>query len=352
LPANIPGINQSAVVVASQVPFPITAFPTTDISQFANVASYWSMDKNWNTATTQSWNFNIQQALGDSTMLQVGYVGNRGTHLVPYRNINAFDPLLGRRPYADRGILGDIQQFWGCCNSNYNALQASLKRRFSRGLTFNVNYSWSHSLDQGGLTFGAQAQDFNDYKNEYSHSDYDARHNLQFDYTYEIPGIPKLPGVIGSGWQVNGITVLRSALPVTVTCGCDSNGNGIFNERANLVPGVDPYPAEKDMPRRQFNIAAFTAPTPRTVGNTARNILRGPAALNTDFSLFKNFRIRETKNLQFRFEVFNLFNTPQFAQPGAALNSPATFGQSLGTITTIGGFGSNRQIQLALRLNF
>jgi hypothetical protein len=285
-------------------------------------------------------------------VLQAGYVGNRATHLVPYRNINAFDPRLGRRPYADQGILGDIQQFWGCCDSNYNALQVSLKRRYTKGLTFNVNYSWSHSLDQGGLTFGAQAQNFHDYESEYASSDYDARHNLQFDYTYEIPGIPMLPAVLGGGWQVNGITVLRSGLPVTVFCGCDANGNGVFNDRADVVPGVDPTPAGKDLPTRMFNIAAFRTPAPGTNGNSGRNILRGPAALNTDFSLFKNFRIRETKNLQFRAEMFNLFNTPQFGQPGATLTAPATFGRSLATIGTIGGFGSNRQVQLALRLNF
>src|SRR5262249_23829778 len=150
----------------------------------------------------------------------------------------------------------------------------------------------------------------------------------------------------------NGITVLRSGLPVTVSCGCDSNGNGVPNERANVVPGVDPTPSNKDLPTRMFNIAAFSAPAPGTVGNSARNILRGPAALNTDFSLFKNFRIQERKTLQFRAELFNLFNTPQFSQPGATLTSPATFGRSLSTIGTIGGFGSNRQVQLALRLNF
>ncbi|MEO8028365.1 MAG: TonB-dependent receptor, partial [Bryobacteraceae bacterium] len=232
LPANIPGISQSAVVITGQG-IPITGFPTTDISSFAGVSSYWSMDKNWKTAATQSWNFNIQQAFGNSTSLQVGYIGNHATHLVPYRNINAFDPALGRRPFAG---VSDIQQFWGCCDSNYNALQISVRRRFAKGLTFNVNYSWSHSLDQGGLTFGQQAQNFKDYVSEYGNSDYDARHNLQFDYTYEIPGLPVIPKVIGSGWQINGITVLRSGLPVTVFCGCDSNGNGLERSGAYGLP--------------------------------------------------------------------------------------------------------------------
>lgn len=348
LPGNLPALNFSAVVVTGQG-IPLTAFPTTDISQFAGVSAYWSMDKNWNTAATQSWNFNIQQGFGDSLVLQVGYIGNHATHLVPYRNLNAFNPQLGRRPYAG---VSDIQQFWGCCDSNYNALQVNLKKRYARGLTLNINYSWSHSLDQGGLTFGAQAQNFNDYQSEYGNSDYDARHNFQFDYTYEIPAIPKIPRIIGSGWQINGLTVLRSGLPVTVTCGCDSNGNGIANERADIVPGVTQTPAGKDLPTRQFNIAAFAIPKPGTVGNSGRNILRGPAALNTDFSLFKNFQVRERGVIQLRGEAFNLLNTPEYSQPGANLSSPATFGRSLSTIATIGGFTSNRQIQLALRYNF
>src|SRR5262249_41662200 len=134
--------------------------------------------------------------------------------------------------------------------------------------------------------------------------------------------------------------------------GCDSNGNGIFNERADVVPGVSQEPAGKDIPTRQFNIAAFAVPKPGTVGNAGRNILRGPAAYNTDFSLFKNFKIAERQALQFRAEVFNLFNTPQFSQPGASLAAPASFGRSLSTIATIGGFSSNRQMQFALRYGF
>jgi hypothetical protein len=115
---------------------------------------------------------------------------------------------------------------------------------------------------------------------------------------------------------------------------------------------VSQTPSNKDIPSAQFNIAAFTAPKPGTVGNAGRNILRAPAAYNTDFSLFKNFKVRERQTLQFRAESFNLFNTPEFSNPGANLAAPATFGRSLSTIATTGGFSSNRQMQFALRYGF
>jgi outer membrane receptor protein involved in Fe transport len=348
LPANVPGLNFNAVVNVLTNPS-LIGFPTPDLTSIQGATSYWAMDKNWHTAYTQNWNLNIQQGFGQDMVLQVGYIGNHSVHLVPYRELNPIVPALGHRVYP---AFGSISQFFGCCNATYNALQTSFKRRLSKGFTFDVNYTWSHSLDQGGLTFGAQAQNFNDYTTEHGSSDYDARHNLEFDYTYEIPGIPRVPKVIGSGWQVNGITVMRSGLPVTVVCGCDSNGNGVANERADVVPGVSQTPSNKDIPSAQFNIAAFTAPKPGTVGNAGRNILRAPAAYNTDFSLFKNFKVRERQTLQFRAESFNLFNTPEFSNPGANLAAPATFGRSLSTIATTGGFSSNRQMQFALRYGF
>src|SRR4029434_10542243 len=110
----------------------------------------------------------------------------------------------------------------------------------------------------------------------------------------------------------------------------------------DLVPGAPLRPQDLDIPTAQINIVAFRVPAPGTFGNAGRNILKGPPAYNWDFSIFKNFVIRERTTLQFRAETFNLFNTPQFGTPGAALNAPATFGRSLSTLTTVSGFGTNR----------
>jgi hypothetical protein len=118
------------------------------------------------------------------------------------------------------------------------------------------------------------------------------------------------------------------------------------------VPGVAPRPGQVDIPGNQFTISAFTRPPTGSFGNVGRNILKGPSAYNWDYSLFKNFKVLEGKSVQFRAEMFNIFNTPQFSNPGASLSAPNSFGKSLGTISTPAGFGTNRQIQFALRYSF
>jgi hypothetical protein len=158
--------------------------------------------------------------------------------------------------------------------------------------------------------------------------------------------------VIGEGWQLNGITTMRSGLPFTVVCGCDSAGIGASTARPNVVSGVSERPSNFNLPSNQLNFAAFSVPAPGTYGNLGRNTLRGPSAYNWDFSLFKNFKVTEKQTVQFRSEFFNIFNTPQFSNPNAALNAPVIFGQTLTTIPAVGGFGSNRQIQFALRYGF
>jgi len=282
-------------------------------------------------------------------MAQIGYIGNRGLHLNASRNMNRLFPGTALRPYPD---FGNITVATNDTVSSYNALQASFRRRFQHGLTFNLNYTWAHTLDQGGVAFGSGAQDDTNYRAEYGNADYDVRHNLEFDYTYQLPSAPKLPSWLGSGWQVNGITQFRSGLSVNVTCGCDSAQIGAASARPNLVPGVSPRPASVDIPGSQINIAAFTAPPTGSFGNAGRNILKGPAAYNWDFSLFKDFKVRERQTMQFRAEMFNTFNTPQFSNPGASLAAPNSFGKSLGTISTPAGFGTNRQVQFALRYSF
>ena len=129
-------------------------------------------------------------------------------------------------------------------------------------------------------------------------------------------------------------------------------GIGALTGRADLVPGTDTRPSNFDIPSRQLNIAAFKAPAPGSFGSLGANTFRGPATFNWDFSVFKDFSLTESQRVQFRAEMYNLFNTPQFGNPSASLNSPSTFGQSRSTLTSSTGFGTNRQIQLALRYSF
>jgi hypothetical protein len=346
VPNNIS--QQAASLTRQQIP-DLVGFPFPAISAFGAVTSYTAFFKTYQGVYTEQWNFNIQQAVGGEAMVQAGYIGNRGLHLNASRNMNRLFAGTAIRPYP---AFGNITVPINGTNSSYNALQVSFRRRFHRGLTFNVNYTWAHTLDQGGVSFGSGPQDDSNFRNEYGNADYDVRHNLEFDYTYQLPAAPKLPGWLGAGWQVNGITLMRSGLSVNATCGCDSARIGTASARPDRVPDVPLRPAQVDIPGNQYNIAAFARPADGKFGNVGRNVLKGPAAFNWDFSLFKNFKIREAKSVQFRAEVFNIYNTPQFGTPGANLSAPNGFGKSLGTINTPAGFGTNRQVQFALRYSF
>lgn len=346
VPGNIPGISQASLVILPPVAFP---FPPLSLVPILPLSAF---PKDWKTSYTEHWNFNVQQGIGQSAVLQVSYLGNRGVHLSPNQELNRIiNPATGARKYPK---FATISNFFNGANSSYNALQTSFRKRLSHGLTFNVNYTWSHALDQGGVSNGPATtlvQDDANLNNERGSADYDVRHYLQFDYTYQLPAAPKIPKVIGGGWQVNGLTVMRAGLPFNVVCGCDPLGIGASTGRPDLVAGVSPRPDNIDFPNNQLNLAAFKAPVGR-FGTLGRNVFTGPSAYNWDFSLFKNFKIRETQGVQFRAEMFNIFNTPQFSNPGSTTNAPATFGKSFTTIPAVGGFGSNRQIQFALRYAF
>jgi len=346
-PGNIPGLSQGVTVLRQQVPT-LVGLPFPAISATNPIIDLWAIPKDWKTPYSQYWTFNIQQGFGNNSLLQIGYVGKRGLHENAFVDINALRPGATVRPNP---LFGQITNLVNGNSSNYHALQLTGKRRFSHGVTFNANYTWSHSLDQGGGTFGPRAQDYNNQRAEYGNADGDVRHMLEFDYTFEIPSIPHSPSFL-NGWQVNGITIMRSGIPIYIQCGCDSRGIGVATARPNLVPGVPLRPANFDIPNAQLNIAAFSTPAAGTFGNLGRNVITAPPAYNWDFSLFKNFKFRETQNVQFRAEAFNIFNTPQFSNPGATLTAPASFGRSLTTFNAVGGFPTNRQMQLALRYSF
>ena len=329
----------------------IQGFPATDISGYNVAGIFTPIPKHFHTPYNQFWNLNIQKGIGQSTVLQVAYIGNRGLHYSHFYDFNRIDPVTGTRPYSAWGGMAGINPGG---QTSYNSLQVSLRRRFSRGLTFNVNYTWSHGLDQGEWGFGTLPNNDHYMVAEYGNADYDVRHVLEFDYTYQLPAVPKFPKWLGGGWQINGITVMRSGTAVNVTCGCDTVGVGspYWAERPNVNAGVSTRASNYSLPYNQFNPAAFSAPAQGQFGNLGRNMLKGPSVYNWDFSLFKNFKVREHQTLEFRAEVFNIFNTPQYAAPVGNVASEA-FGMSLNTINAGSGFfGSNRQIQFALRYMF
>lgn len=348
---NVPNnVSQQASNITRVQKPDLVGFPFPEITSFASVTSLTALQKDWKTANTQQWNFNIQQALGQNAMLQVAYIGNHGIHITGNQNLNRLLPGgAGIRPYP---AFGDITYNRTDLTSSYNALQVSFRRRFHAGFTFNANYTWSHALDDGGVLFGTAAQDDTNPHSAYASADYDVRHQLEFDYTYEIPTAPAVPRWLAGGWQINGTTIMRGGHPVDIICLCDPVGVGVGVARPNRVAGISIRPGNYDIPSNQLNFDAFTDPTPGYWGNLGRNVARGPAAFNWDVSLFKNFRLSEHRSVQFRAEAFNLFNTPQFDNAWGIWPFPGLFGVSLNTITTASGFGTNRQIQFALRFDF
>jgi hypothetical protein len=346
LPNNL--FQQSFSLSRAQDPN-LKGFPFPQVTSFAQGTSFSAIQRDWHTPYTVNWNFNVQQALGGATRVQVAYVGNRGVHMIgPSEDINRILPGTGIRPLANYGSISYLQPNGF---SNYNSLQVSLNRRMTRRLTFNANYVWAHSLDDTPPVF-ASYQDDHNARLDYGTSEADVRHLLEFDYVYELPAARGVPHWLGGGWQINGITEMRSGFPFSISCGCDPLRVGQATGRADQVTGAPLRPTDFDIPSRQVNPAAFAPPVTGRAGTSGRDILRGPAAFNFDFSVFRKFRIRERQEVEFRAEFFNLFNTPQFTNPSANLSSPAFFGRSLGTINVISGFGTNRQTQFALRYNF
>lgn len=185
----------------------------------------------------QHWSLNVQRDLGFGT-LQVGYVGNHVTHIltdgvVSPRNVNRRDPVTSARPLSAN--FGDIFVVGGYPSSNYHGMQVNFRRNLSKGLRFNANYTWSHTIDN-------IAGFFKDYQNEYdinadrASADSDVRHNFSLDAGYELrfrDWFGDGPKWLIDGWNVNTITQIRSGLPVNVT---RSGGVfGGFSFRPNIV---------------------------------------------------------------------------------------------------------------------
>jgi hypothetical protein len=342
--------NPTSISLTRQQDPNLVGFPFPDISKFSGVQGISAVQRDWNTPYVQNWNFNIQQGLGNDFRLQVGYVANKGTHIItPGQNLNRFLPGTSIRPYPG---FGDITYLRANGISNYNSMQVSLAKRMARGFQFNVNYTWGHALDNSPPIFSANSDDTN-INLDYGTTESDVQHLVSFDYIYQVPRLGGLPRWLGEGWQLNGLAEMRGGLPINVMCGCDPLRVSQFNSRADFRPGGGPgQPSPTIIPDRQLNFDAFVAPPTGRVGNVARGAFRGPAVFNWDFSIFKKFRFFETHELQFRAEFFNIFNTPQFNLPGSSIASRANFGVSTSTLQTVSNFGTQRQVQFGLRYTF
>ncbi len=340
--------------------------PIGDFQTLGTSVSYFP--RNDPDAQVRQANVSIQQQLTSDTVLTVAYVNTEGEHLTIYPNINQPVPGPGsatpRRLYP---LFSTITEISHGESSSYNALQVTGERRFSHGLAFLASYAWGHSLDITSTTASGGVQNPLCEVCDRGPSDFDIRQSLVLSWSYELPfGKGKWIGndwskpvdyVLG-GWKFNSIDTFQSGSPFTVNSGTNTEGSGGGTQRANVIGN---WQVANPSPTEWFNPAAFAAPPSYTYGDTGRNIIVGPGTNEVDLSLFKNIPLpwREGMRLEFRAEVFNLFNHPQFDNPNesGATAGAATIGVSgAGTLNYAGNPAffqrTSREIQLAMKLYF
>jgi hypothetical protein len=415
--------------------------------------------------------FSIQQELFHDTVLTAAYVGSQGRNLflrsiankiLPGQTtvlsnvaslpagvgvVNLADPVTGRitavRTVREFSIISgnnvqnpfaEVDYKTSGGEDSYNALQMTLARRITTGLTLNSQYTFSRSFgNTAGSNEARTAAIPDNFDADFGYNNFDVRHTFNISALYQLPfgkGTNRDLGSFGNAilgdWEIGGIVNARSGLPIEIgitrpdvviqcvqaTCPVTLNGvattvaNGFVAQlpgtinaanplplgfigvvntpgggasrnvrRPNLIPGVDPY---LNNDRSLINPAAFAAPLPGAFGDLARNALRGPGFTQFDLVLNKRFRLTESSNIEFRTEIFNIFNKANFALPSTTLNNAlptitstgvlsnglqpgsaftpsfagGTFGLLRQTVERTVGLGTNRQIQFALRYNF
>jgi hypothetical protein len=317
------------------------------------------------TPFTVQYNASVSRDLGKGLAAQVAYVGLHGIDLNRYLDYNLYAQGAKVRPnptFADIYVLNNIAA------SGYNSLQASLKGKIKQ-LTIAANYTWAHEIDNSPDISGTPSypQDNTNLAAERGNGTYDQRENFNYSLTYDIPmgaghgflgSSPTAIRSLATGWSVNSLGIFTTGVPVNITQGVNTYGNSNFvNQRPNLVPGVPRYLSKSIDPVtgniRFLNPAAWAYPATGSYGNSPRNPVHDPHFTDVDVSVKKSTPIHDNQRLEFRAELFNIFNHPNFAAPVAtyAPNS-LTFGEITSTFGTTLGFGTSRQMQLALKYIF
>ena len=310
-----------------------------------------TVDHDFDNAYVQSWNLNVQRELGRNLGVTIGYFGSKGTHLRISRNINQpinggarpFPTLSPSSPIRPGAGLNNITQIESSGNSSYNALWVTATKRLSRGMQFNASYTFSKSIDYNSLNSqGVVIQDSYNVRGSRGLSDFDARHRFVISGLYELPF---RGNQLVEGWQFSTIVQSQSGNPVNIVV-----NNATFTGTNNTVRPDVTGPVEiLGTPERWFDPAPFVVPVGR-FGNLGRNVVIGPGFNNTDLSVIKRTKLTERQLIEFRWEVFDLFNHANFGQPLRVVGP--TLGQIVNTRFPTGDSGSSRQMQFALKYKF
>jgi hypothetical protein len=311
----------------------------------------------------QSWNFIIERRLPAQLVVSVGYVGTANVNGFAFLDINASQVPgsgdAGRPLFARFGRTATTREWDGRTHSTYHSLQATLNRRVAGGLFLQGSYTYSHAIDMANYSdwtaFNWNAASVF-YRNRATAS-HDIPHNFQLAYVYELPfGSGKqwatsgMQSTLLGNWQVNGIFSAYMGRPFTLTAsGASLNMPGNLQTPDQIKPEVVKL-GLVGSDGTWFDTSAFARPTGARFGTVGRNTMRGPGVVHADLSLFRTFKPTEKLNVQFRAEVFNLSNTPHFANPNGNVNS-SNFGRILSTLSTE-ALGRSREFRLGLRLSF
>jgi hypothetical protein len=353
-----------------------SSVPTSATNPSGSVSA--ALDPHFRSSYVEQFNLTLEREfLGNVASLSyVGELGRRGAYYLPDFNestpnsqsyvnqndttsaspaLSAFNYNTLRRYYAQQPNITAIPYLTSNAISNYNALQAVLKRRLNRGLDMQLTYTWARLLDDaesisnnGGNGFGAVPSLIPTL--EYGNGNLDVRHRVTGTFNYTLPfgsNLHGFVGALGKGWQANGLFVWNTGMPFSVTNITNRSGTrpGSSNtDRPNqIASGRVAHPTIS----RWFDTSAFAFEQVGTVGNQRRNQLYGPGLQRVDLSLFKNFPIFERVNLEFRTEAFNVLNTAQFIYPTASLGNAA-----MGVISSTANSYNPRILQFAARVKF
>jgi outer membrane receptor protein involved in Fe transport len=313
-------------------------------------------DPNTKDAFTHNWFVGAQTQLAWDLVLEANYLGNVGRNfgrLVDYNTVRG-DRFDGRLDRLNPGF-GGINFRAMLARSEYHGLQLQLNRRFKNGFSGQISYTLGKAMDTGSdVQVAGLPVDARDLDLEWAVADFDVRHRFVMNWLWEMPFFRDAGGVTETllgGWQINGITQLQSGFPFSVFTGAsfpaggDYNGDGVNNDRPNTPSFGLELPNDDRQAYINGLFVAADFPRPEIIGDLPRNAYRGPGFASTDLSLFKNFALpwRDSK-IQFRYEVFNLFNRVNLRLPQGNLAS-GTFGRSTQAFAA-------REMQFALKLIF
>jgi hypothetical protein len=325
--------------------FPLDPFLTQGVAP-APVANGF----NWDNPDiyAQQWNFTLLTELWAGFGLEAGYAGNRGLNLRRQYNINWIDPATGRRPLPQ---FSRVNIAFANGQSVYHGLQLAVRRRLTSSLNGTFSYAYGKAIDNvpDAAVGSAEPQNSRCLSCERGLGATDIRHNTSFSLWWDLPWQPR-SRLLG-GWKLAAIGMARSGIALNVTQPRSTVGSdNVTNQRPDRVSGISPYAANPN-PNAWLNPAAFAIAPNGRYGNSGRNPINGPGFLQLDSSLIKDTRLTERLNLQFRGEIFNILNRPNFAPPNTVVGTP-NFGRIFNTYGRTIGAGTARQIQLGMRLGW